>query len=209
MQKPWCWYFSKRGINISYWWNWFRFLVSICKVDKPGWMPLRLTVFRRAQIAVLGISKARARVPFAIFNIIIFFLLSNLFRASQGSPSSRTWYPISFAGHFGEYVWVCSSFFAYDSLIIRTRMRVEFAYSTSARDVSEYLEYTFNSPSCHILRWQQPDRCQACRGRYSISYFSATLSLTWLNFQLDWFLNSEMDSVLRVVSNSRYAGIFE
>lgn len=68
MQKPWCGYFSKRWINISYWWNWFRFLVSICKVDKPGWMPRR-----RAQIAVLGISKARARVPFAIFNIIIFF----------------------------------------------------------------------------------------------------------------------------------------
>lgn len=105
MQKPWCGYFSKRWINISYWWNWFRFLVSICKVDKPGWMPRRL----RAQIAVLGIlvRKARARVPFAIFNIIIFFLLSNLFRASQGSPSSRTWYPISFAGHFGEYVSVC------------------------------------------------------------------------------------------------------
>lgn len=33
--------------------------------------------------------------------------------------------------------------------------------------------------------------------------------MTWLNFQLDWLLNSKMDSVLTVMMNLRYARIFE
>lgn len=56
-------------------------------------------------------KQSEGESPVRHFQHYYFFLLSNLFRASQGSPSSRTWYPISFAGHFGEYVSVfCSSF---------------------------------------------------------------------------------------------------
>lgn len=80
--------------------------------NRQAW---RRTSWCSLQIAVLGINrKGEPHSPFSILLcFFLFFLLSNLFRAKQGSPSSRTWYSISFAGHFGEYVCV-----AYDSLII-------------------------------------------------------------------------------------------
>lgn len=115
MQKPWCGYSSCWSwINISYWWNCFRFFPdSICEIDKVeegrrGVFPANCSPGNKPG----GVRHS----PFSILLcFFFFFLLSNLFRAKVHPCLVRDIrYPMP--DTLGNTcVWAAA---AYDSLII-------------------------------------------------------------------------------------------